>query len=266
MSPPAYTHVFSFGSNSLWQLRLRVENPNLTARPASLPGFTRVFCISSAAWKSGGVASLAPSRYASSPAVRGSVVTLTAAELACLDTYEHGYRQERLTADVDGVATPVVAYIAGDGAGGRWTLPMEAAPSEMYLNACRLHLRENWPHGECDEICIASYGEGGIVEEVGKPWRYPGVQGLELEAMLVECNRMCQEPWVDGGPLRKLNTINAANGFRAVGIQTVPDLTAILRDDGGERMNIKLREAGKAPLKDDMLQSIRKLLLPEAAN
>lgn len=262
MSGPSQTHVFSFGSNSLWQLRLRVQNPTLTSRAASLPGYTRVFCISSAAWKSGGVASLAPSSSPSDPPARGSVVTLTHVELNRLDAYEGGYRQECLTADIDGVATPVVAYIAGDGLGGRWTLSMENKPSEMYLNACRLHLRENWPHDECNVIRIASYGDDGVVRDVGKPWVYPGVEKLELEAMLVEANRMCEEPWVDGGPEKKLNTLNAANGFRQVGINSVLKLMSVLRDGEEVALNTKLREAGLAPVKDQMMMAISKLLIP----
>lgn len=263
MSISTYTHVFSYGSNSLWQLRRRVGNPTLTASPASLPGYTRVFCISSAAWKSGGVASLAPSHIPSNPPVRGSVVKLTDAELARLDSYEGGYRRELLHADVGGIKTPVpvVAYIAGDGAGGRWTLPMVQPPSEMYLNACRLHLREHWPLDECDVITISTYGEDGLVKELRK-WEYPGIERLGLEAMLIDANRLSKDPWVDGGPEKKLNTVNTAKGFREVGIHNVPDLASLLRDCEGTALNEKLRKAGLAPVNDAMVEAMRKLLHP----
>ena len=79
------TVVFSYGSNGINQLRARVRNPELTSAPATLHGYARVFCLASPRWSGGGVASLAPQAGA---ATRGTVVALSAAELARLDAFE----------------------------------------------------------------------------------------------------------------------------------------------------------------------------------
>ena len=52
--------IFSYGSNSITQLRARVENDSLTATPAKVNGFSRVFCLCSPNWGSGAVASICP--------------------------------------------------------------------------------------------------------------------------------------------------------------------------------------------------------------
>ena len=84
--------VFSYGSNSTAQLRARVGCPALTSLPARAPGWLRVFCLRSAGWGGGGVASLAPADQ--DKVVFGAVVALTPVQLEMLDAYEGGYRKE----------------------------------------------------------------------------------------------------------------------------------------------------------------------------
>ena len=78
--------LFSYGSNSLPQLRARVLNPSLTEHPAKCHGFRRVFCSSIPRW-GGAVASMART---DDPAdeVYGSCVELSVQELARLDGFE----------------------------------------------------------------------------------------------------------------------------------------------------------------------------------
>jgi hypothetical protein len=249
------TLVFSYGSNSLTQLRLRVHNPRLTARPASLPGYARVFCLKSASWDGGGVASLAPINDPSATAARGSVVELSPAELGALDSFEGGYRKEHLVADVAGVATPVVAYVAGAaGCGAAWTPPMDTPPSEMYLNAVRIHLREQWPAAECDALAIASCMPCGRVQH-HSDWVYPGRRALGIEALLVEINYERRDPWVDGGPARKTQAVACAAKLRAVGVTGADSLGRALREGGG--LNSRLRLGGFKAVSEGALVAMR---------
>jgi Gamma-glutamyl cyclotransferase, AIG2-like len=249
---PQHTLVFSYGSNSLAQLRVRVDNPSLTASAATLPGYARVFCLSSPSWGRGGVASLAPAEGA---AARGSVVALSPAELARLDAFEGGYRQERLMADVRGAATPVVAYIAGPSRASvadPWTRAMTAEPTEMYLAAVRIHLRENWPPEVCDSVEIASWERGRVVRR--SEWVYPGVERLGMEALLVEANYISAAPWVDGGPSRLTRVVDAATALRKAGIGGAAALRKAAMRPGG--VNGQLRNVSAEPLCGAMLDAL----------
>jgi hypothetical protein len=55
---PDPTMVFNYGSNSISQLRTRLNNPCLEALPAKLFEYERVFAGTSADWGKSGVASL----------------------------------------------------------------------------------------------------------------------------------------------------------------------------------------------------------------
>jgi hypothetical protein len=43
--------VFSYGSNSLAQLRARIHNPSLQALPAKAENWQRIFCKRAPVWK-----------------------------------------------------------------------------------------------------------------------------------------------------------------------------------------------------------------------
>lgn len=249
MPAPTSSLIFSYGSNSIVQLRQRLDAPALIAAPATLPGYRRVFCLSSANWAGGGVASLAPAPADGLAPVRGSVVTLTSAELARLDGFEGGYRRVQLTAVVDGVEKPVIAYVAGDGTQG-WTPAMVVPPSEMYLTAVRLHLRSVWGAGAGDEIDVRSF-EGGRVVERGS-WSYPGLGKLAMESLLVEANRICTAPWVDGGKEKKTRVIETSHSLRSVGVLGAADL----KRHGASGLNPLLLQHGEAPIAQEMVDAL----------
>lgn len=242
-------NVFNYGSNGIVQLRQRLDAPALTAKPATLPGYTRVFCLSAVNWADGGVASLAPAPADGRAPVRGSVVTLSAAQAARLDGFEGTYRRERLTAVLDGAETPVIAYVAGDGTQG-WTPAMDAPPSEMYLTAIRLHLRSVWGPGAGDEIAVRSF-EGGRVVERGS-WSYPGVEKLCMEGLLVEANRICTAPWVDGGKEKKARVVETARALRSAGVLGAADLKRL----GAAGLNAHLVQCGEAPVAAEMVDAL----------
>jgi hypothetical protein len=195
--------IFSYGSNSTSQLRARVQNPGLESIAAEAPGFARVFCLSSPGWGGGGVASLAP---CSDTTTYGAVVLLTLQEKRLLDGFEGGYREETVTVlvKVDGAEArrSAMVYIAGrrEAAGGAFTKPMTARPSEQYLTAIHCMLREHWDmKGQsitvrsCDPLPPppppAAAAAAGCTVSVRDEWVHPGPRGLSLRALCVEVSR-----------------------------------------------------------------------------
>ena len=209
--------IWSYGSNGMAQLRARCGNPHLMSRPAYAKGFARVFCLRGPEWR-GGVASIAPCAGA---VTYGSLVTLSREEKGRLDAYEGGYREEILEVwEVVGDATlkrRALTYVAGHG--DKWTPAMTTRPSEAYLTAISLHLREcEWNH---EDIHVKSSSDPEQVLEV---WRHPGVDGLEtLEAVAIEVNAVKSGKWT-----MPRASIKFADDCRALGIHTVPDLANAL--------------------------------------
>ena len=186
----AYT-IFSYGSNSISQLRARVHNPTLVAAKARLDNFARVFCYASKGWGGGGVASLAPSEGSH---VLGAVVQLSEEEKVRLDKYEGSYRLVDLEVSVFEGDSVVVqkakAYIAGRNLSPPddcFTPPMTVLPSEEYLTAIYVQLQEQWDMSG-RAVTIRSYDTESRAVVPVKEWYHPGIHRLRLEAFCVEIN------------------------------------------------------------------------------
>lgn len=78
--------VFSFGSNSVKQLRGRVGNPDILSKEARAKGWQRIFAGAHKNWNFGGVASMHPCE--GDCVTYGAVVWLNDEELARLDVFE----------------------------------------------------------------------------------------------------------------------------------------------------------------------------------
>ena len=186
--------IFSYGSNSITQLRARVENDSLTATPAKVNGFSRVFCLWSPNWGSGGVASICPCPGST---VYGACVRLSGLEKKRLDQYEGSYRLEEVEVALkdDTSTTKAYAYIAGRNVDTGYTLPMEAPPSEEYLTAIHVMLREQW-NMENKTISICSYNpKDNTVSKIDEYEHPSSVLQLSLEALCVEINTLKATPW-----------------------------------------------------------------------
>jgi hypothetical protein len=200
----AMTVIFSYGSNSVNQLRGRLRSPNLIAHPAHVENWSRIFCLKAPHWGDGGVASLAPHPGAKT---LGSIVNLNENELAILDSFEGGYRRQEidvvLSATNESLKSNV--YIAVDPA---WLKP----PSEEYLTAIHVMLREQ--HRDICAIPVNRWREEGAVETV-YDWYYPGPRKLSLASLVVEVNAMRRVPWkmplAIEEMLHKMNAHNVRN-------------------------------------------------------
>ena len=210
--------VFSYGSNSSVQLRARVKNPELRAHPAYVNDWARIFCLPSKNWR-GAVASLSP---APESQTYGGAVHLTRDELALLDNYEGGYSKVEITMTVvlegDHVSVNGLVYICNS---PKWTGP----PSEQYLTAIHLNLREHWGEEQISSLPVA-----GVLDPTNAcqvitfyEWCYPGSHALTLPALCVEVNALRESPWVMP---RTINDILSPLG--AVGIESAAQLAVAI--------------------------------------
>lgn len=236
-------YIFSFGSNSIVQLRARVMNPGLVSLPAYVDNWARIFCLSVPLWGDSGVASLA-----AMPGARtyGALVALTSQELETLDSYEIMYRRESIDVfvkNLDGQfeERKAFAYLCES---PYW----ESPPSEAYLTAIHLMLREQHPCEVSDTISI-----NGILRKQARTdvehlytWRYPGLSALSLSATIVEVNARKSSHWVMP---HKISDIKAA--LAKVDVHSAAQLASWLVKDKGVSLNSRLRAAEAEPLSDE---------------
>eukprot|EP00943_MAST-04B_sp_MAST-4B-sp1_P001316 g1316.t1 len=195
--------IFSYGSNSITQLRARVENNKLTAMPAICNNFARCFCYRSTNWGGGGVATICPCPNSS---VHGACVFLTNLEKERLDQYEGGYRMEEVEVNINYTENiRAFAYVAGVTKDkGGYTLPMTAEPSEEYLTAIHVMLREQWDM-EGETITIRTYNPNDNTVTLVKEYKHPtsSILELSLEALCVEINTYKHSPWKMPASIKK---------------------------------------------------------------
>ena len=146
-------YVFCYGSNSVEQLKKRVNNNNLKAYKAYLEGYVRFFAGYSKKWD-GGVCSIMKTE--NEYITKGSIVKLTEDELkkldkfegACKDATPYGrvnnvyYRKHIIVKNELDYPIECVVYIRND---PTWIKP----PSDDYLKALKNNLSPFW--SELDE-------------------------------------------------------------------------------------------------------------------
>jgi len=193
--------IFSYGSNSINQLRGRVDNYSLQSRPAFLEGYKRIFCKYSERWN-GGVASITPKRYIRT---YGIVVDLTLEELSKLDKYEIGYSKINVECtiirDNDNNFLKkkyCITYLAND---HEWI----DYPSQEYLIAIKVMLAEHDLYKKyASYIIISKYNSLISKVENLKKWKYPNREKLKLESFFVIVNSMKEKSWKMPHDLNKI--------------------------------------------------------------
>jgi hypothetical protein len=144
-----------------------------------------------------------------------------------LETYEGGYRKVTISVCIskggdanEEIETPALAFIAGSGVDG-WTDTLEVPPSEEYLVAIHVHLREHWDLSFLAAIVINSFEAGGIRRH--GEWSHPGTPQLKLESLIVEANARrpgsSLEPWIVPRCIAEM-----VGKLRAEGIEDTPAL------------------------------------------
>ena len=172
----SYHQIFSYGSNSLSQLRARCENLELKSRPAYLDGYVRIFSGISTTW-TGGIASI---HAHPGGKCYGSLVTLSDNELEKLTFFETGYSPIILSV-FDITHRSLVNAIAFIKDNSEYV----SLPSEAYLMAIYCHLNEHFDPSECS-VCITSMDSGVICER--EEWVPKHPLSLSLQAIIVQIN------------------------------------------------------------------------------
>ena len=241
--------LFSYGSNSRAQLSTRVKNDALRVEPAQLYGYARIFCLASERWGEGGVASGVASLYPSTGAVTlGTVAHLSDTELTRLDEYEKSYQKHELRVGVHRGGSIVVetatAYI---GTSHNFVSP----PSEPYLCAIHVMLREVWSAEHTGIIEINCVGEDGRVKFL-RQWAYPGSHALGLHALVVEANARKSQRWEMPKAIGEI-----VAKLAAVGVDSVAKLKSRLER---QRLNAELEAAGQKSFSTETLKVFSDLL------
>ena len=242
-------YVFSYGSNSTSQLQARVKNPNLKTHAATLEGYARVFCYDSKLW-SGAVASICP---CPGKKILGAVVSLTFEELKLLDTYEQGYRKEKVDVILKCSSEKIraIVYVAGRVAHEeKWTPSLSVYPSNEYMTAIHLMLREHWRDVDSIDIHTAN-PKGGVT--CLKTWYFPGKSKLSLKSFCVEINMMKKEKWI-----MPITISEFTSKMERVGVRDVFELYQAL-----PTINNRLVECGEQVLGTDTLSAISKIPFSE---
>lgn len=245
--------VFSYGSNSSVQLRARVENPNLEARPAIVDDWARIFCLRSGHW-CGSVASLAPLKGAQT---LGGAVELSSQEISLLDNYEGSYSKVDIDitiVDSNGVLQQVrgMAYIANS---PHWTGP----PSEHYLTAIHLNLREHWGNDIGVSVTGLLESSNSDMPLTLYEWQHPGGHSLTLHALCVEVNALKTKPWVMPRTITEI-----ISKLEAIGIFSAAQFAVAISTDGNMHvLNKKLKEAGHLGFNSETIMLFKQLLCIE---
>jgi cation transport regulator ChaC len=227
--------IFSYGSNSISQLRGRLNNLSLKSYPAYINGYKRIFCQYSKYWK-GGIASLIEKKYTKT---FGIVVYLNEDELSKLDSYEINYTKKELGCviikdydDEDYVNKRCLVYISNDNS---WI----DYPSQQYLIAIKIMLNEHYFNSKLTKNIIISGLFGNKIINLKKFYYPKDNKTLNLESLFLIVNSLRENPWPMPKTINeitlKLYSINIINSY---------DLIEYLNKINGINiLNLKLKNA-----------------------
>jgi cation transport regulator ChaC len=243
--------VFSYGSNSISQIRARVDNLTLQSYPGYINDYKRIFCNYSKKWD-GGVATLISKKNIKT---YGIIVYLTQEELEKLDTYEINYHkelleciliqknqeQEKLKEEKEEKINCIV-YISND---NTWVQP----PSQQYLTAIKVMLEGC--HNQ-SYIIISGFIDDKLTNL--EKWSFDkNINNLSLESLFVLINSKKEKPWIMPKTLqciiKKLNAIN------------IYDIYDLIKDF--EFLNNKLQEKNYNTFSEETCRLIKTLIKSE---
>jgi hypothetical protein len=174
---------------------------------------------------------------------------------------------ERVSEGVDEEGFQVVQGIAYIANNCEWKFP----PSEQYLTAIHVMLREQWlqPGGSIDIPVRAvlphshthSHTHSHSHSSSSSPlllytWQYPGRQCLSLPSLCVEVNLLRDEPWVMPRTIKEITAKLAAVGVHSAAQLAVCVGTPELR----EELNMRLESAGQSGFMDNTLLLFKEVM------
>jgi len=240
--------VFSYGSNSISQLKGRVENFNLLSYPAYVDGYKRIFCGYSNNWN-GGVASLIKKKYVKT---YGIIVYLDNNELYKLDSYEVNYVKEEIICNVmikdNYVEYKCITYISKD---NKWI----SSPSEQYLISIKIMLEEHFSKF-IDYIIISKINDRNDIENIEK-WKFPkNINELSLISLFVIVNSYKNIPWKLPKNINNIkHKLNSVNIFNIIDIKKY-----LINEENFNELNNKLFDKNHKKILYDTFLILKKLL------
>ena len=170
---------------------------------------------------------------------------------------------ERVSEGVDEEGFQVVQGIAYIANNCEWKFP----PSEQYLTAIHVMLREQWlqPGGSIDipvrAVLPHSHTHSHTHSSSSSPlllytWQYPGRQCLSLPSLCVEVNLLRDEPWVMPRTIKEITAKLAAVGVHSAAQLAVCVGTPEMR----EELNMRLESAGQSGFMDNTLLLFKEVM------
>ena len=239
--------IFSYGSNSISQLKGRLENYDLISYPAYANGYKRIFCGYSKNWN-GGVASLIKKKFVKT---YGIVVYLDNNELSKLDLFEVNYLKENILCNVminnNYIECNCITYIAKD---NKWN----TLPSEQYLTAIKTMLEEHFSKS-INYIIISKINDNNV--ENIKKWKFPkNINELSLISLFVIVNSYKNIPW--NTPKNINNIVYKLNLINIFDINTFKKY--LINDESFNNLNNQLFNINHKKLSYDTFLIIKKLV------
>jgi len=194
----------------------------------------------------------------------GSLVALTASELALLAQYEGGYTQKTIVVEdlTTGAQVVAVTFIKNN-------VSFKSPPSEGYLTAIHMHLKENFPGDPCTitlrrvaaaaEAKVEGGGGGGDVVELiqAEDWSLPAIEDCDMLSFLVRVNNDADKrtKWQAPRELQDFKTKLAA-----ISINTVGQLRSYMHLVSDAQLNQALLSRGGKGFSANSCVVMRKLL------
>lgn len=240
--------IFSYGSNSIYQLRGRLQNVELVSFPAYLDNYKRIFCSYSEKWH-GGIASITPKKYCRT---YGIITYISLEELSILDSYEVNYSKKELICTVlakDSSTFDVtcIVYISDI---SEYVDP----PSEQYLMAIKIMLDEHFPLKKY--IIIAGYINNVLVN-IKKFFFRTRILDLQLPSLFVITNSFRKTPYIFPKILNKI--INKLNSIQ---VTETHHLAFYLENmDTFKRLNKRLIEKNMIPFSEETFHNLKSIII-----
>jgi hypothetical protein len=241
--------IFSYGSNSISQIKGRLKNINLVSYPAYANGYKRIFCGYSKNWN-GGVATLIKKRFIKT---YGIIVYLDNNELSKLDSYESTYIKKEIICNIliNNIYSECkcITYIAKD---NKWI----SLPSEQYLIAIKTMLEEHFSKF-INYIIISKKDDNNKIQNIMK-WKFPkNINELSLESLFVISNSYKNIQWSIPKNINiivyKLNSVNIFNINKLI--------KYLINEECFNKLNNKLLNKNHKKISYDTFLILNKLLI-----
>ena len=246
---PTSIILFSYGSNSLAQLRGRISPPVHQNECAKVVDYERVFAGFSSSW-GGGAASLYPREGSRT---LGSITSLTTLQLKELSVFEGGYELRKVDVINESNQERISAYTFIKKDSNFINLP-----SEAYLAAIHCHLIEVCAPSSIE---IVGYSQRGrIVMDEG--WRYPDSHTqVGIPAFLVIANTCRVSRGLSSWQMPAA-MVEATTALENIGVHSVNDLSVALHNvDNFKQL---LLSVSCTLFDEDTVATLTDLLLPAA--